>query len=106
MSSFSVRCLFRWLNTSGADVHTYEERITLWSAQDIDDSIAQAEAEAKTYAADSNCEYLGFCQAYAMHSHVSASSVEVFSLLRESDLAPAKYIDAFFATGTERERDA
>lgn len=30
--SFSVRCLFRWLGTPAADPHTYEERITLWTA--------------------------------------------------------------------------
>jgi hypothetical protein len=106
MSSFSVRCLFRWLNEPTAGPHTYEERITLWSAQDIDASIALAEAEAQSYAGESNCEYLDFCQAYALHTDVSATAVEVFSLLRESRLAPARYIDTFFASGTERERDA
>ena len=106
MSSFSVRCLYRWLDTPAADPHTYEERITLWSAPNIDDSIALAEAEAKSYAAESKCEYLGFCQAYAMYSQVSASAVEVFSLLRDSALAPTEYINTFFFTGTEREGDA
>jgi hypothetical protein len=106
MSSFSVRCLFRWLNGPAAGPHTYEERITLWSARDIDASIALAEAEAQSYAGESNCEYLNFCQAYAMHTDVSATAVEVFSLLRKSTLAPHQYVDAFFASGAERERDA
>lgn len=106
MPSFSVRCLFRWLDTPAADPHTYEERITLWSARDMDESIALAEAEARSYAAESECEYLGYCQAYAMVAQVSASAVEVFSLLRDSPLAPTEYINTFFATGTEREGDA
>ena len=106
VASFSVRCLFRWLDRRVADSHTYEERITLWSAQDLDESITLAEAEARSYAADANCEYLDFCQAYAMDVTVEASAVEVFSLLRQSALAPKEYIDTFFATGLERESDA
>jgi len=106
MASFSVRCIFRWPDTPATASHTYEERITLWSAQDIDASIALAEAEARSYAAESKSEYLGFCQAYAMYNQVDASAVEVFSLLRESTLAPSEYIETFFATGAERERDA
>jgi hypothetical protein len=98
--------LFRWLNTSASGPHTYEERITLWSARDIDEAIALAEAEAQSYASESECEYLRFCQAYAMFAAISASAVETFSLLRDSSLAPTEYIDTFFATGTERERDA
>jgi hypothetical protein len=106
MPSFSVRCLYRWLNTPGGDPYTYEERITLWSARDIEASIALAETEAQSYATESECEYIGFCQAYAMTAEVSASGVEVFSLLRDSVLTTTEYINAFFATGTEREGDA
>jgi len=89
-----------------SEPHTYEERITLWSARDLDESIALAEADAQSYANESECEYLGFCQAYAMFTEVSVSGVEVFSLLRDSPLAPTEYVDTFFATGMERERDA
>jgi hypothetical protein len=106
MPSFSVRCLFRWLGTPEGSPRTYEERITLWSARDIHESIALAEAEAQSYAAESECEYLGYCQAYAMSAQVSASAVEVFSLLRDSQLAPTEYINTLFATGTERQSDA
>jgi hypothetical protein len=106
MPSFSVRCLFRSKHTAASDPHMYEERLTLWSARDIDESISLAEAEAESYAADANWEYLGLCQAYAMFDEVQASGVEVFSLIRDSTLAPPEYIKAFFATGAEHERDA
>ena len=102
MPSFSVRCIFRWVDAPSAGVHTYEERITLWQAPDIVASISLADAEARTYAAESGCEYLGFCQAYAMFTEVAASSVEVFSLLRDSPLQPSEYVDTYFAIGRER----
>ena len=102
MPSFSVRCIFRWLDAPSAGVNTYEERITLWQAPDIVASISLADAEARAYAAQSGCEYLGFCQAYAMFTEVAVSSVEVFSLLRDSVLPPSEYVDTYFATGGER----
>jgi hypothetical protein len=102
-SSFSVRCLFLWRNGATQDgAHLYEERITLWLATDIDHALAQAEDEATRYAAASDCEFLGFSQAYALPESVSVTNVEVFSLLRESKLISSEYIDAFFDTGAER----
>ena len=91
MPSFSVGCLFRWLSTSPSDLLTYEERITLWQASTIDESVSLAETEALSYAAESEVEYLGYCQAYAMVLEVEVSGVEVFSLLRDSRLAPTEY---------------
>jgi len=34
------------------------------------------------------------------------TGAEVFSLLRESDLEPDAYLDAFFDTGTERQTES
>lgn len=105
MPNFSVRCVFRW--TSQPDQkrqHLYEERITLWQANDIDEAVALAEEEARSYASESGDEYLKYCQAYALVDEIAAAGVEVFSLLRDSDLEPAQYLDAFFDTGAERER--
>jgi hypothetical protein len=81
----------------------YEERITLWVASDFDEAIALAEEEARTYASGGD-EYFGYCQAYALFESIEKSGVEVFSLLRESDLDPKEYVDAFFDTGEEHER--
>jgi len=106
MDSFSVRCLFRWAPRDGQrKKHLYEERITLWQAGSEDEAIEAAEREALSYAGD-NAEYLEFCQSYALIDPVVASGVELFSLLRESDLEPEEYIDMFFDTGNEHERHA
>lgn len=105
MASFSVRCIFRWEpRPDQVRAHLYEERITLWRANDIDEAIALAEVEAQSYAAESEVEYLEYCQAYALFEDVEASAVEVFSLLRDSDLEPSQYLNTFFDTGTEHER--
>jgi hypothetical protein len=74
----------------------------LWQAQSIDQAIELAEQEAEDYASE-NMEFLGYSQAYALFESVPANGIEVFSLLRDSDLEPDKYIDTYFATGTEHE---
>lgn len=107
MASFSVRCIFRWeARPDQVCKHLYEERITLWQASDIDEAIILAESEAQIYAAGLDAEYLQYCQAYAMFDEIAASGVEVFSLLRESDLEPKQYLDTLFDTGSEHERSA
>jgi hypothetical protein len=104
MESYSVRCLFRWrARPDQRAKHLYEERITLWSADSLDQAIELAETEATTYANDGD-KFLGYSQAYALPEPIAAHGVEVFSLLRESDLEPREYIDTFFDTGAERQR--
>ncbi|HEY5396460.1 MAG TPA: hypothetical protein VIL16_13775 [Trebonia sp.] len=94
---FSVRCVFAW---SGWEGKPFEERITLWRARSLDHAIELAEQEAQEYAAENGSEYLRLSQAYAItEGSEIGSGTEVFSLLRDSDLAPDDYINAFFATG-------
>lgn len=96
---FGVRCVFAW---SGWEGKPYEERITLWRARSLDHAIELAEHEAEGYAADIGAQYLHLSQAYAItEGGEIGSGTEVFSLLRDSDLAPDEYIDAFFETGRE-----
>jgi hypothetical protein len=103
MPSYSVRCIFRWQSRPDQKrMYLYEERITLWLAGSIDEAIALAEEEAEIYASDGE-EYLGYCQAYAMSDDIDESGVEVFSLLRQSDLDAKQYVGAFFFTGQEHE---
>lgn len=107
MPSFSVRCIFRWEPRPDQRLkYLYEERITLWQADDIDEAISLAEEEARTYASDSGGEYLEYCQAYSLFEDIQSNAVEAFSLLRDSDLEPAAYVEAFFETGNEHERAA
>ncbi|GIE91456.1 DUF4288 domain-containing protein [Actinoplanes regularis] len=96
---FSVRCLFKL--AAGASA-TYEERITLWRASSPAEAVTLAETEAGEYAADVAGEYLGLAQVYSMYDQ-PVHGAELFSLLRESTLAPHTYLDAFFDTGDERQ---
>jgi hypothetical protein len=102
---YGVRAIFRVLNRPEM---IYEERVTIWQAASLEDAIAMAENEAMTYAdpAQGIIEYLGFAQAFRTYipNRPPKSGDEVFSLLRGSRLAPAKYLDRFFDTGQERER--
>src|SRR5665213_1932742 len=101
--SFTVRCLFRWDKDLPPGVFLYEERLTLWQAPTIDEALLLAESEASRYASENSVEFLGFSQAYAMPEPVDGSSVEVFSLLRQSELPPKPYIERHFNTGREHE---
>lgn len=103
MESFSIRCIFKWSSRADQTLkHLYEERITLWQANNLEQAIEFAENEAVEYAEES-CEFLGFCQAYAMFEPIQASGIEVFSLLRESDLVPEEYLNSFFCSGFEHQ---
>lgn len=96
---YSVRCVFQWTGWEGAP---FEERLTLWRAESLDNAIEMAEAEAEQYAEANGLEYLRLAQAYALTPGIEPDNgVEVFSLLRDSDLPPANYLTAFFDTGRE-----
>lgn len=98
----TVRCLFDVGLDASGDAHTYEERITLWRAPDLDAAIRLAEAEADEYAASVGSSYLGVAQAYQL-SEEPEHGGELFSLMRDSALPPNAYVDAFFDTGSERQ---
>lgn len=105
MESFSVRCIFEWNRQPNQKMqHLYEERITLWRASSIEAALQMAENEAIEYAMESGFTLVHLLQGYALPQTVNVTGVEVFSLLRESDLDPNSYLDAFFESGTERER--
>ena len=93
---FGVRCVFRH------GERTYEERVVIVLARDLDQAIAKAELEADEYADGSDAEYVGLAQAFALFD-APGDGVEVFSLMRDSDLPVDEYLDAFFDTGDERQ---
>lgn len=100
MGWFGVRTICRFCR---GPVTTYEERLTLWQAADLDAAIALAEGEAEAYAADlDGCVFAGLAQAYQLGGP-PGHGAEVFSLMRDSDLATGEYLDAFFDTGRERQ---
>jgi hypothetical protein len=95
MGWYSVRCLFV------LEPDLYEERITLWQADDADHAIERAEAEAGRYGETVRGEYLGLAQAYRLGED-PGDAVAVFSLLRESRLDAGGYVTRFFDTGSEQ----
>ena len=104
MPSFSVRHIFLWPSRLDQTARNlYEERITIWKAENIDEALRLADVEATAYAADGE-KSLGLSQAYEFDESVDANGVEVFSLLRGSDLEPDEYVRTFFVTGKERTR--
>ncbi|MFF7993256.1 hypothetical protein ACFZDG_26095 [Kitasatospora xanthocidica] len=100
MDWYAVRCVFEWTTGNG---RSYEERTTLWQAASADAAIALAEAEAGAYASDNGLDCLGLAQSSRLGG-APGTGAEVFSLLRDSPLEPDAYLDAFFDTGTERQR--
>ena len=106
MPAYSVRGIIRWSKREDqAKRHVYEERITAWNAPSLDEAIELAEADAKRYADQEGFEALDLFQGYWLFDSIERidDGTEVFSLLRESDLDSAEYLDAFFDTGNERE---
>jgi hypothetical protein len=100
---YGVRCIFRWDKWDGAP---FEERITLWQAESADAAIELAEAEAEEYATEHGLTYLGLAQCYSMEPEEPGHAVEVFSLLRDSDLPNGEYLSTFFDTGREHSTEA
>lgn len=92
------------VRTLCAAQHGYEERITLWNAGSFDAAIEQAGSEAEEYAQLLGGQDLGLRQAFSLAEVELREGSELFSLIRESPLSHAEYIDRFFVEGTERQQ--
>ncbi|MEU1090060.1 hypothetical protein ACFYPN_31610 [Streptomyces sp. NPDC005576] len=80
----------------------YEERVTLWKADSLDEAITFAESEALEYCEVlEEVDYANFAEAFEMVDAPGEGS-EVFSLMRESTLSSGEYVSRFFDTGEER----
>ncbi len=101
---FSVRCVFRSTRRSGSTKRNlYEERITIWRVASFNDAIKRAERDARQYAEDTDSEYIELAQAFHISPNRLTSGTEVFSLMRESNYYPKKYLDTYFDNGNERQ---
>lgn len=79
----------------------YEERITIWKAQDFESAYELARAEAEDYKVNlHDATVLDLFQIYWLFDE-PAQGAEVFSLIRESPLAAREYLQSFFDTGAE-----
>jgi hypothetical protein len=105
MNSYGVRCIFKCPKASFNKLnYLYEERITLWTAEDADEALDKAVDEAEAYADMNGFTYSGLAQSFWMFSAIDVSGVEVFSLLRESNVELELYLDIFFSNGDERQK--
>jgi hypothetical protein len=105
MPTYSVRQIFRWrIGRDQKKKYLYEERITLWRAKTIDRAVDLAEAEADRYAKASGFKFSGYSQAFWLFEDLKPrQGMEIFSLLRESDLPLRMYLKTFYKTGHEHE---
>ncbi len=106
MNSYGVRCV---IQIAPEDLNkkkfVYEERITIWRANDIDEAVDKAECEVKRYCEmETKHRFTGLSQAFWMFDEIEANGVEVFSLLRESNLEQDDYLNRFFSTEDERQQ--
>lgn len=106
MPTYSVRSVIQWAPRPGQRKRfVYEERITLWNAASLEAAIDDAEAETLAYSTKEGFQSLELFQGYWLLDALKdfPQGTEVFSLLRESDLLPEAYLDAFFDVGEEHQ---
>lgn len=97
---YGVRLVYR---LTGGSKPAYEERVILVRADTDDDAIAQAELYSKDYECETT-EYTGYAMAFNIfdeHGPSLGPGVEVFSLIRRSELDVDAYLDRFHDTGNE-----
>lgn len=101
---YSARCIFR--HRLAVDrPSTYEERIILIRAESFEHATQRAEEYAHAYANSiEGVEYLKFVDVYHLFDDSVGDGSELFSSLRDSDLAPDSYLSRFFDTGSEYTR--
>lgn len=105
MPTYTVRTVIRWARRPDqARKFLYEERITAWNSESIEAAIDAAGTEAREYAGEGS-DALDLFQAYWLFDEIGLlpQGTEVFSLLRESDMEPSDYLDAYFDTGEEHQ---
>ncbi len=83
----------------------FEERIVVLRAGSFDEALERAAVEGAAYATAVGCVYTGYVSVFEMVEETLGDGAEVFSLMRDSDLAAEDYIDRFYTTGDERSDD-
>ena len=98
---YGVRLIFR--STFDPNRSAYEERVVLIHASSDEEAIAKGEICARTYE-DETTTFTGYIMAFHIFDQDGpclGEGVEVFSLIRYSDLEADAYLNRFFDTGDE-----
>ncbi|HVW38724.1 MAG TPA: DUF4288 domain-containing protein [Pirellulales bacterium] len=100
---YGVRLIYKH---TGFEKQAYEERVLIVRADSFAAAIRQAEEYSKEYE-DEKCQYVGHAMGFHIFDETGpcvGPGVEVFSLMRESNLDVEEYLDRFHDTGSERAR--
>lgn len=98
---YGVRLVYRLTFSSEP---AYEERVLILRASSADEAIARAEALSRENYESETTNYINNALAFHIFDECGDSlgeGVEVFSLIRKSDLEPDAYLDQFHDTGQE-----
>jgi hypothetical protein len=102
---YGVKCLFEHFGLSKVpEAHAYEERVIVVLAASFDDALGKAKKLSVSYTDGSSIKYMGYCNAYAMDEAVITEGTEVYSVMRETKLAPTAFIDHYYDDGTDKYR--
>jgi hypothetical protein len=100
---YGVKCLVEHKGLSNdPKTRVYEERILVLRAPNFDEAILRAEREATQYAGQNNGLYIGYCNAYKIDSKTITEGTEVYSVMREVDLAPDQFIAHYYDDGSDK----
>ena len=102
---YSAKCIFEHDGLAqGAEETVYEERVVLLRANSIDEALDLGEAEAREYADsignDSIC-YVGFISAFRANETEITDRMEVYAMMRQTELSREAFITHYYADGYE-----
>ena len=98
---FGVRCwfLFEASAVVAEAAQTYEERVTIWHADTLDEARSRAIAEADTYAGETGATRIDYVRETFRMFDPPGEGIEVWSSMRSSWLPPDEYVARFVTEG-------
>ena len=101
---YGVRLVYRHLSMKKP---SYEERVLIVRAENFEAAIESAERLSRDNYESKTTIYTGYAMAFNIIDEdgpALGDGVEVFSLMRRSELDADDYLDRFYDTGAERTR--
>lgn len=98
---YGVRMVYR---LTGTAANAYEERVLIVRAADFDSAVSRAEQISRDDYENETTTYTGYATAFHIfdeNGDTLGEGVEVFSLIRKSELDVNEYLDRFHDTGDE-----
>lgn len=102
LDCYSAKCIFCSERIEdGKSTRVFEERVVLLHANDFDDAFCKARDEAQSYAKQTDSTFLACIGVFLIQDPL-VEGIDLFSMLRSSNLAPDEYLKAITATGIPR----